>query len=149
MTTTARKEFWQMTRREVGAADLPDSVVQSVLQSHWQAVKQAIEQGKPVPNEVLADYPEFGKPLDKPVQSDIMTSEGKENDSTDIQTSIRTAEPRPTESHGTQVREREQTERAPKNEGSGRTGRISQPESLYDIMQSDGNKVSFDYLSVL
>ena len=30
MTTEAKKEFWQMTRREVGAADLPPSVVESV-----------------------------------------------------------------------------------------------------------------------
>ena len=57
MTTAAKKEFWQMTRREVGAADLPPSVVESVLETHERAVKQAIAEGKDVPAEVLKDYP--------------------------------------------------------------------------------------------
>ena len=78
--TTIRKEFWQKTRREVGAADLPDSVVESVLKTHEQAVKQAVAEGKPVPTEVLKDYPELRKGIDKPIKSDIMTSEGKGND---------------------------------------------------------------------
>ena len=57
MTTEAKKEFWQMTRREVGAADLPPSVVESVLETHERAVKKAIAEGKDVPAEVLKDYP--------------------------------------------------------------------------------------------
>jgi len=116
---STRKEFWQMTRREVGAADLPDSVVASVLKTHEQAVKQAFAEGKNIPIEVLKDYPELKKPLDKPVQSDIMTSEGRKDEPTS--STIQATHAEGTREHGTPIYEGLPAGRVPQAEERGQT----------------------------
>ena len=67
MATEAKQEFWQMTRRGVSASvDIPiPEVTASILRTHEQAVRQAVKEGKPVPDEVLKDYPDLQKTLDK------------------------------------------------------------------------------------
>lgn len=67
----AAKEPWQMTRtdylaRETGYGEghRPYPQLDAV---HKEAVKQALREGKPVPTEVLADYPDLAKPAEPTV----------------------------------------------------------------------------------
>ena len=59
------KESWEMARREYTGEKPTNPFGQemNIYQARWQRhgwdVKQAIEEGKPVPPEVIADYPEF------------------------------------------------------------------------------------------
>lgn len=63
------KQPWEMTRAENLAQaqegptlrELPHAEVMAFLATHKIAVKQALSEGKPVPAEVLAEYPELGK----------------------------------------------------------------------------------------
>ena len=53
------KELWQMTRLEVGAAlDVPPEIQSQILESHKASVKNALSQGKNVPDNVMKDYPD-------------------------------------------------------------------------------------------
>lgn len=59
------KEIWQKTRHEYnieGAKKTKPGTVDSSEIEHAIAVRQAVKDGKPVPAEVLADYPELAKP---------------------------------------------------------------------------------------
>lgn len=65
----AAKEPWQMTRAEYVrskqaelegfGAKFTRPMAEGVQEAHGKAIKQAIEQGKPVPDEVLRDYPDL------------------------------------------------------------------------------------------
>lgn len=74
---TAQKQPWEMTQsayrnslRE-GTETFPLSKVREIHSTHKESVQQALSEGKPVPKEVLKDYPELKTSKKAPKQEKI------------------------------------------------------------------------------
>jgi hypothetical protein len=63
------KEPWEMTQAEYGNIVLHQGSFAKGMKPHIEYVKQALSEGKPVPPEVLAGYPDLVKPIDTPIES--------------------------------------------------------------------------------
>ncbi|MGB9886892.1 MAG: strawberry notch-like NTP hydrolase domain-containing protein [Moorellales bacterium] len=73
------REPWQMTLEEF-AQTAPSASYRETVEMHRKAVEQALAEGKPVPEEVLADYPELRPAAEAPVAVTPPVTETSETD---------------------------------------------------------------------
>jgi len=74
------KEPWEMTREEYRKEYIRSDYPYKDIPTHRKSVREALSEGKPVPPEVLADYPDLAKPTLTPERKAELRSQFTEID---------------------------------------------------------------------